>query len=224
MVIFGLIIIFHLFYPCNCLTIVNKNIVYCINTSCIWRSWKLLTSFRVGRCIIVFPWISLLAILIQLFHSGKTLLFVPKPKQEFPNSWRRSTSVEEKQQVDLLDGNNECRRKTIQIVKAICKGEPTLKALTSFHLKTIMFHIVDPNQIPEIRSLSWSQSNCSERVLDFLGFMQQYLEAKKLPQYFIQSMDIFQTSCFSEIQLANMEFRIKNLRRSQVKFLEAISC
>ena len=87
-----------------------------------------------------------------------------------------------------------------------------------------MFHIVDPNQIPEIRSLSWSQSNCSERVLDFLGFIQQYLEAKKLPHYFIQSMDIFQTLCFSEIQLANMAFRIKNLRRSQVKFLEAISC
>ena len=161
-----------------------KNIVYCINTSCIWRFWKLLTSFRVCGCIIVFPWINLLAILIQLFHSGKTLLFVPKPKQEFCNSWRCSTSVEEKQQVDLLDRNNECRRKTIQIVKAICKGEPTLKALTSFHLKTIMFHIVDPNQIPEIRSLSWSQSNCSERVLDFFRIYSTIFRSKEVTTLF----------------------------------------
>ena len=213
----------YLFYPRNCFTIVKKILCIALVHLAYGDSGNSFTSFRVGRCINIFPCIGLLEVLIQLFHLGKKLLFVPKPKQEFPNSWRRSTTIEEKQKVDLLDQNSECRRKTIQIVKAICKGESTLKALTSFHLKTIMFHIVDPNQIPQIRSLSWNQNDCCERVLDFLGFMQQYLEAKKLPQYFIQSMDIFETG-FSETQLANMASRIGKLRKSKVKFLKAISC
>ena len=213
----------YLFYPRKCFTIVKKILCIALVHFAYGDSDNSFTSFRVGRCINVFPCIGLLEVLIKLFHLGKKLIFVPKPKQGYLNSWRRSTSIEEKQKVDQLDQNNECRRKTIQIVKAICKAEPTLKPLTSFHLKSIMFHIVDPNQIPQIRSLSWNENDCCERVLDFLGFMQQYLEAKKLPQYFIQSVDIFETG-FSEKQLANMASRIENLRISKVKFLKVVSC
>ena len=135
------------------------------------------------------------------------------------NSWRRSTSKEEKDLLKCVDGNNECRKKSIQIVKAICKSETTFQKLTSFHLKTILFHLVKQN-VP----LKWGPNDFYERVFDILGFIQQYLEAKYLPQYFIPSMNILHSSSFNESQLSNMLDRVKNLRSSEVKFIRAIKC
>ena len=135
------------------------------------------------------------------------------------NSWRCSTSIEEKLTLKVLGQNSECHRRSIQVVKAICKSEPTLETLTSFHLKTILFHIVDQNQ----SSLTWGANDMYERVFDILGFIQQYLEAKKLPQFFLPSVDIFETSNFSESQLEIMALRIKNLRNCQDTFIEAIN-
>lgn len=135
------------------------------------------------------------------------------------NSWRRSTSKEEKDLLKCVDGNNECRKKSIQIVKAICKSETTFQKLTSFHLKTILFHLVKQN-VP----LKWGPNDFYERVFDILGFIQQYLEAKYLPQYFIPSMNILHSSSFNESQLSNMLDRVKKLRSSEVKFIRAIKC
>ena len=136
------------------------------------------------------------------------------------NSWRCSTSIEEKQKLKVLGQTSECHRRPTQVVKAICKSEPTLETLTSFHLKTVLFHIVDQNQT---LSLTWGDNDMYERVFDILGFIQQYLEAKKLPQFFLRSVDIFETSIFSESQLEIMAFRIKNLRNCKDTFIEAIS-
>lgn len=83
-----------------------------------------------------------------------------------------------------------------------------------------MFHIVDQNQS---LSLTWGANDMYERVFDILGFIQQYLEAKKLPQFFLPSVDIFETSNFSESQLEIMALRIKNLRNCQDTFIEAIN-
>lgn len=136
------------------------------------------------------------------------------------NSWRCSTSIEEKLTLKVLGQNSECHRRSIQVVKTICKSEPTLETLTSFHLKTILFHIVDQSQS---LSLTWGANDMYERVFDILGFIQQYLEAKKLPQFFLPSVDIFETSNFSESQLEIMALRIKNLRNCQDTFIEAIN-
>ena len=163
--------------------------------------------------------------LFSLFHLGETSHYVAKPtneptmSEELINSWRRSTSKKEKELLKSVDRNNECRRKSIQIVKAICKREATLQTLTSFHLKTILFHLVKQN-VP----LKWGPNDFYERVFDILGFIQQYLEAKYLPQYFIPSMNILHSSSFNESQLSNMLDRVKKLRSSEVKFIRAIKC
>lgn len=136
------------------------------------------------------------------------------------NSWRCSTSIEEKLTLKELGQTSECHRRSIQVVKAICKSEPTLETLTSFHLKTILFHVVDQNQT---LSLTWGGNDMYERVFDILGFIQQYLEAKKLPQFFLRSVDTFETSNFSDSQLEIMALRIKNLRNCKATFIEAIS-
>ena len=134
------------------------------------------------------------------------------------NSWRRSTSSEEKELIKEIDGNNECRKKCFRTVKAICKGESTLRPLSSFHLKMIFFHVLD--QFP---LMTWEPDDFCERVFQFLGFIEQYLEVETLPHYFNRAMKIFRTSHFSDKHIENMFDRIRILRTEEDKFKKVIS-
>ena len=85
-----------------------------------------------------------------------------------------------------IDGNNECRKKCFRTVKAICKGESTLRALPSFYLKMILFHADDQYPL-----MSWEPEDFCVRFFQFLGFIEQYLEEETLPHYFNRAMNIF---------------------------------
>ena len=145
-----------------------------------------------------------------VFNTGKSDLL--------SNSWRQSTSSEEKELMKNIDGNNECRKKCFRTVKAICKGESTLRTLSSFHLKMILFHAIDQYPL-----MSWEPEDFCERVCQFLGFSEQYLEAETLPHYFNRAMNIFRTSSFSDKHIENMFDRIRNLRAEEEKFMKVIS-
>ena len=134
------------------------------------------------------------------------------------NSWRQSTSSEERKLVKNIIGNNECRKKCFKTVKAICKGESTLRTLSSFYLKMIFFHAV--YQYP---SMTWEPDDFCERVFHFLGFIEQYLEVETLPHYLNRAMNIFRTSRFSDKHIENMFDRIRNLRTEEEKFMKVIS-
>ena len=117
-----------------------------------------------------------------------------------------------------IDRHNECRKKSFKTVKAICKGEPTLRTLSSFHLKMMFL-----NAIYQYASLTWDADDFYERVFDILGFIEQYLEAKTLPHYFIRGMNIFRTSHFSDKHIENMFDRIRSLRTDKEKFMKVIA-
>lgn len=131
------------------------------------------------------------------------------------NSWRRSFSREEKELLKRIDKNNECRRKTVQILKAIFKRDTYLKRLSSFHLKAVLLHAVEQKV-----ALEW-HVNSYERVFDMLGFTQQFLEEKFLPNYFIRSMNVLYD--FDDDLIANILESIKNLRNNKDHFLQAIA-
>lgn len=154
-----------------------------------------------------------------LFHLGRINQFVAKPVDSssssvtLRNSWRRSTSNEEKILMDDIDGPDECRKKTFKTVKAICKDSPILRQLTSFHLKMIFL-----NAIEQYPSMTWHAGDFYERVFDFLGFIEQFLEAKTLPHYLIKGMNIFRT--FKDID--SMLRRIRRLRTNKATFFRVI--
>ena len=116
--------------------------------------------------------------------------------------------------MDDIDGPDECRKKTFRTIKAICKREPKLRPLTSFHLKMIFLNAVD--QYP---SLTWHADNFYERVFDFLGFIEKFLEAKTLPHYLIKGMNIFRTS----EDIDSVLHCIRKLRTNKRTFLRAIT-
>lgn len=130
------------------------------------------------------------------------------------NSWRCSFSKEEKDLLKGLDTDNGCRRQVVRIMKTLCKRESTLKALTSYHLKTVLFHMLPVE-------LSWKSIDLTERLFDMLGALEFYLLKKNLPQYFIPSMNLIAT--MKPTQLANIIDRIKTLRTSENKFIKAIN-
>ena len=155
-----------------------------------------------------------------MFYIGEMVRYIAKSvtssksSLNASSSWRRSFSREEKELLKRIDKNNECRRKTVQIVKAIFKRDKYLKRLTSFHLKAVLLHAVEQEII-----LEW-HVNSYERVFDVLGFIQQFLEEKFLPNFFIRSMNVL---CdFDDDLIANILESIKNLRNDKQHFLEAI--
>ena len=160
----------------------------------------------------------------MLFHLGKIYHYVAKPVGSsgtadlLSNSWRQSTSNEERALMKNIDSPNECRKKSFKVVKAMCKGDPMLRPLSSFQLKMIFLNAVD--QYP---SLTWDAEDFYERVFDFLGFIEQYLEEKTLPHYFIRGMNIFRTSHFSDKHIENMFDRIRGLRTEKEKLFKVIN-
>jgi len=159
---------------------------------------------------------------IKLEGSGKKVLYVAKPFKEYSNgaeakkSWRRSFSTEEKLKLEAIDKNNGCRREVLRMVKALCKREPTLEKLTSFHLKTTLFHVVEQQMLEG----EWNVGTITERVFDFLGFLEQFLEHGILSHYHIREMNILQD--IKNDTINNIRCRIKTLRSSEKKFKKAI--
>ena len=67
--------------------------------------------------------------------------------------------------------------------------------------------------------IKWGAKNF-ERVFDMLGFIQQFLEKKFLPQYFLRSMNILYD--FNEDLIKNMLKMIKRYRYDKNFFLNAL--
>ena len=150
------------------------------------------------------------------FHLGGIYQFVAKPVDSsgmLSNSWRRSTSNEERTLMDDIDGPDECRKKAFKTVKAICKRSPKLRQLTSFHLKMIFLNVIDQHP-----SMAWQADDFCERVFHFLGFIEQFLEAETLPHYLIKGMNVFST--FEDID--DVLDRIRRLRTEKKIFLRVI--
>ncbi|KAK2190681.1 hypothetical protein NP493_70g05020 [Ridgeia piscesae] len=73
-------------------------------------------------------------------------LFVGKPLKSdecIPHArdaWRRSYSLEEKSLFSGMDRDNRCRKKVLRILKVWRNREAGMYLLTSYHLKTALFH------------------------------------------------------------------------------------
>ena len=122
--------------------------------------------------------------------------------------WRRSYSVEEKNLFSTIDADGGCRKQLLHILKAMRNEDPTLKGLTSYHLKTLLLH--------ENKKLGsqcdWAQDKLGERFMGLLDSLKQSLGGT-LPNYFIPEVDLY--NGMSSIKRENIQGRVKRLINSQ---------
>ena len=152
---------------------------------------------------------------------GIGMTYVPKPAYEpkisslFQNTWRKSLHGKEKNIIRSKIMNETCHLRVLKLVDTVFQRDNNLRKINGFYLKTVLYHSIEQE-----KTLSCTLSNYHLMAFDIMGFVQQYLEIHNLPQFYMQSLNLFYD--FSKDLLTNMENRIKNLRTNEQKFLKAI--
>ena len=145
-------------------------------------------------------------------------VYVTKPLEEHPNSWRRSFSRQEKDLLKSIDSGNLVRRSVARTIKAIVKRK--WKSIPSYAIKTILFHFCD-HQTNVGKEQFWSTKNYEYRVFDFLALLQGYLHEKWLPNYFLPNQNLLKKH--KEKTLENISTAIKCLWTSEAKVLKLLN-
>ncbi|XP_033116348.1 cyclic GMP-AMP synthase-like [Anneissia japonica] len=135
----------------------------------------------------------------------------------FNNLWRVSFSEKEKEIIREMDGERECRRTCLKILKTIQlkKGSSQLGMLSSYHLKTCMLHLNADKSIG-----SWHQDNLDDRFKDLLMKLIQFLKEEKMPSFSDRNIDLFST--YNTIQLQNIRDWLERKVRSDDKIIHGM--
>ena len=123
--------------------------------------------------------------------------------------WRKSYSVEERKLLCTIDAGGGCRKQLLRILKAMRNEDPTLKGLTSYHLKTLLLH-----ENAKLRDKSdWAKEKLGERFMGLLDSLKQSLEPwGTLPNYFIPAVDLY--AGMSSVTRQNIQGRVSHLLNS----------
>jgi len=146
-------------------------------------------------------------------------LYVAKPLEKDKddvgnNAWRESFSLEEKAKLYSSDRGNECRKRVLRVLKVIRNGEAGLKSLTSYHLKTALFWVMDN------RTISWSNEFIGARLMDVFVELEKSLSAGCMPHYFVHTVNIL--SHLSTSNMNNMRDRIKRFIYSKETLMKVL--
>ncbi|XP_072044440.1 mitochondrial dynamics protein MID51-like isoform X2 [Amphiura filiformis] len=114
-------------------------------------------------------------------------------RDPYENLWYQSTRTKEAEMLQDEDGG--CRKKCLQILKAVCRNQPPLSSLSEFHVKTVCLHLCEEES-------EWEDVMMAERFLDVLKTLEQFLDDKKLPHVVHKEMDLFEG--FASRQLGKM--------------------
>lgn len=119
--------------------------------------------------------------------------------------WRYSFSAAEKK-LFLQGGQGEassCRKQVLRIVKAL-REELDLKPLKSYHLKTLLLYECESHP----NAWEWSHTTLGDRFLGLLKRLENCLNRKHCPHYFIENLNLFQTFNSQECQKLAKNLRI----------------
>ena len=139
-------------------------------------------------------------------------IFVAKPlksDERESRPWRLSYSLEEKALFDGMDRDNGCRKKILRILKVWRNREPGMYLLTSYHLKTALFH-----EMTEVRN--WSQSELGPRLIGVLRRLYRALQDGYQPHYFDPQINLLDN--IPQMTVANIRDRLGSLLRSEQAF------
>lgn len=149
--------------------------------------------------------------------TGERYVAKPIKGETNPNqlAWRRSFSIEEKAKLVAADSSNTCRKKVLRTLKVIRRREPCLDQLTSYHLKTALFHEMDKEE-------DWKEDMFGQRLMGVLLQLEKRLSEKNLPHYFLgRKVNLLET--MTDASIGNMIGRLKSFRNSEIKMKKVLA-
>ena len=147
-------------------------------------------------------------------------LYVAKPikgtcRPNLQIAWRRSFSVNEKERLATLDGDNGCRKQVLRVLKVIRNREPGLALLTSYHLKTVLFRKID-----EEPYLSWRSECLGQRLMDVICQLEKELDKGDMPHYFLRGVNLLDG--MNKAAVFNMRDRLKRLKNKEQEMMRLL--
>jgi len=156
---------------------------------------------------------------IEILHGNGKDYYVAKPVKGFSGPelvWRRSFSLEEKKRLVTADDGNLCHRKVYRTLKVIKNNNVELKKLTSYHLKTVVFRVMDQRSAPE----DWKNERFGERLMDVLEQSKKELHSGVMPHYYIPEYNLLDD--FKVATARNMGCRFTSLMNNEEKMLKLL--
>ncbi len=104
------------------------------------------------------------------------------------------------------------RKKCLRILKVMRSREACFHILTSFHMKTVLFHECEEKPADEM----WQPAHLAVRVLDLLDRLREALDGNSLPHYFIPEINLL--DAIPEKSRENMRDRLKKICTKEQQF------
>lgn len=118
---------------------------------------------------------------------------VCKPHVQNEMIWRLSFYVAEKNRVRAL--SDGCRVQLLRILTEIRDNEDQLKKLSSYHVKTLLFH--ESDKYPDFHE--WSADKITQRFFGLLERLKKALKDGNLPHYYMQPPDFEPVNLFADL-------------------------
>ena len=147
-------------------------------------------------------------------YVAKAYKEIEKPGEVF-TTWRRSSSVEEKDKMKSIDKGSGCRRMCVRMLKAMKAKESTFAPLCTYFLKTTLMNLDrdEPNQ-------SWEISQLGECFIRLLKELYDCLRKECLPNHFLPEMNLLESLKEKERVLCNIANRLQVFINKKEKLLE----
>lgn len=117
---------------------------------------------------------------------------VGKQGRQHEMIWRLSFYVAEKNKIRAL--SDGCRVQLLRILTEIRDNEDQLKKLSSYHLKTLLFHEAEAVSDPA----EWSADKITRRFFGLLERLKKSLKDGELSHYFMQPPDFKPVNLFAD--------------------------
>jgi hypothetical protein len=147
--------------------------------------------------------------LVPSYEVGDKI-YLAKPlddRNDSPMVWRECFSLQEKLKLNGIDRGNECRKEVLRVLKTLRNGRSEMQKLSSYHLKTALFYVVDEQP-------SWNYNQLGERVVDVLKKLEDFLKRGFMHLYFLKSANLFKK--FSQECISNLRDRIHDMCTKEV--------
>ncbi|XP_069545800.1 mitochondrial dynamics protein MID49 isoform X1 [Brachyistius frenatus] len=139
--------------------------------------------------------------MLPLLREGDVVLTAqPELTSPWVNAWHLCLYPWETQRLAQLDtADDGCRRRTLKLLKAVCRLNPALRPLKAAPLANLILHLSDSEG-------NWSQSSLDVRFQHCITELIGYLEQGALHSYFKPAVNLL--SGLSEDQVDQMGFML----------------
>ena len=149
----------------------------------------------------------------EVMNGDSRSIYVAKSKKGDDMSWRISYSIEEKEKLISIDGDNGCRKQVLRILKALLNREAGLQKLTSYHMKTALLHEVDTVE-------SWKPQELVPRLIGVLRRLYLMTKEETFPHYHDPNINLLD-EIPNPRTITNIRDRFRRLLRSKERFMRA---